>query len=75
LKLLAWLALLVGIIGAIVSLASLPQLLKVVGLVTALLVGIGWFVQLYAFGSILALLMDIEENTRLLAARSAASSA
>jgi hypothetical protein len=31
--------------------------------------GIVWFVQLFAIGSILSLLVDIEENTRLLAER------
>lgn len=82
LRLLAWLALLVGIIGAVVGFTALngylardvnlPGWLPVVGLVVPLVVGVVWFVQLYAFGSVLALLIDIEENTRLLAARSAA---
>jgi hypothetical protein len=72
LQLLAWLALAVGVIGALIALlAGIPGALKLVGLVTALLVGIGWFVQLYAFGGILSLLADIEENTGLLAAPSA----
>jgi hypothetical protein len=68
LKVLAWVALVLAVIGIIVALAAnLPGVLKLVGVVTALLVGIGWFVQLYAFGSILALLVDIETNTRMLA--------
>lgn len=69
LKLLAWLALLVGIIAAIVILAArIPGTLKLIGLVTAWLVCIGWFVQLYLSGSVLSLLMDIENNIHLLAA-------
>lgn len=67
LKLLAWVALVLAVIGVIVALAAMPGALKLVGVVVALLVGIGWFVQLYAFGSILSLLIDIENNTRMLA--------
>jgi len=82
LRLLAWLALVAGIIGAIAGFillrgylphdVNLPNWLPVIGLVAPLVAGIVWFVQLYAFGSVLALLIDIEENTRALAARSAA---
>lgn len=71
LKLLAWLALIAGVLAAVVSgvggggggpLAALRS----VGLIVGPVVGIIWFVQLFAFGSILSLLVDIEENTRVL---------
>jgi hypothetical protein len=73
LKLLAWAALVVGVIAAVVSLtaSNAPGALKVLsslGLIIGPVVGIIWFVQLFAFGSILTLLVDIEENTRQLAA-------
>lgn len=66
LKLLAWVALAAGLLVALISLGS-PAILRSLGLVIGPLVGIVWFVQLYAFGSILSLLMDIEENTHALA--------
>ena len=79
LKLLAWLILLAGIAGGILALvglgASLTQDLNLPGAVTVLgpaavmLVGVIWFIQLFAFGSILSLLIDIEENTRALASQ------
>ncbi len=79
LKLLAWLALLGGIVGAIISRTSLGGLLESLNLpawlpgagsVGVLLLCVVWFVQLFVFGSILSLLIDIEENTRALAGRS-----
>lgn len=85
LKLLAWLILVAGIIGLIAGLAiglsdgsggwPLPrwQLLWGAGTIAAL-VSVIWFVQLFAAGSILSLLVDIEENTRALAAHPPASS-
>jgi len=77
LKLLAWLALLAGVIAAVVSgtAGNAPGALKVLsslGLIVGPVVGIIWFVQLFAFGSILSLLVDIEENTRQLSAEPAA---
>lgn len=83
LKLLAWLILLAGIIGLIAGLAiglsegsggwPLPrwQLLGGAGIL-AVVVSVVWFVQLFAFGSVLSLLIDIEEDTRRLEARLAA---
>lgn len=76
LKLLAWLALLAGVVAAIVSgnAGNAPGALKVLsslGLIIGPVVGIVWFVQLFAFGSILSLLVDIEENTRQLTAEPA----
>jgi len=73
LKLLAWVALAAGLIAAIVALTigggagGIVQALRTVGAIAGPLMGIIWFVQLYAFGSILSLLVDVEENTRALA--------
>lgn len=80
LKLLAWIALVAGLVVAIVSASAgggggILQVLRSMGLVIGPLVGIVWFVQLYAFGSILSLLIDIEENTRVLAAQPTAGTA
>lgn len=79
LKGLAWVVLAAGIIGAVVLLlvgASLARgsqdivrTLTTAGGLTLPLIAIVWFVQLFAFGSILSLLIDIEENTRGIAAR------
>lgn len=75
LKLLGWIALVLGIVSAILVLTNLnanaPAFVRVlgsVGLVAGPLIGIIWWVQLYAFGSVLSILVDIEENTRLLGA-------
>ncbi len=75
LKLLAWIALIVCIAGAIfgVTLFSRPtpflspSILGTSTLIGAILIGLLWFIPLYAFGSVLTLLLDIEENTRTLA--------
>ena len=78
LKILAWVVLAAGFIGMIglfsagSSLPSDLQTLRPVataGALTLPLIAILWFVQLFAFGSILSLLIDIEESTRGLAAR------
>jgi hypothetical protein len=75
LKILAWVALGAGIIGMIVVMSNAGKLpaamqpLATAGTWGALLFGIVWFVQLFAFGSVLSLLMDIEESTREIAAR------
>jgi len=76
LKALAWVILVVGIVGMIVALVSLGRagdpLLRgvwVAGAILLPLLGISWFVQLYAVGGVLSLLIEIEQNTRLLAAR------
>ena len=71
LRIISWVALAVGVIGAIVALTlSLPGNLKFAAFVVALIVGISWFIQLYAAGSVLFLLMNIEENTREMASLS-----
>ena len=72
-KVLAWIILVVGIVAAIVGLISLgsstglTRSLAYAGVIGAPLLSIVWFVQLYAFGSILSLLIDIEESTRTMA--------
>ena len=75
-KFLAWVILVLGIVGLIVALVSLggagDPLLRVIWTVGAILLpvmAISWFVQFYAIGSVLSLLLDIEENTRVLAVR------
>ena len=74
LKLLAWIALVAGL-GSALAIAvsgatganSLVDTIRSLGMVVGPLVGIVWFVQLFALGSVLSLLVDIEEHTRLLA--------
>ncbi len=76
LKLLAWLVLLAGIVGGLVGLlggaafarnVNLPAALPIIGSAGLMFACVIWFVQLFAFGSILSLLIDIEENTRAMA--------
>lgn len=72
LRILAWVVLAAGAIGAIVVLSSaqsLPPGFAGIGAAGVLVLAVIWFVQLFAFGSILSLLIDIEENTRALAGR------
>lgn len=69
LKLIAVIVLLIGIAGLVASLIfgnqlALPSWLTLGGAVAAPLAALLIFVQLYAFGSILSLLVKIEENTR-----------
>ena len=45
------------------------QLLAQVGTLAAPIIAIVWFVQLFAFGSVLSMLIEVEEKTRGLAAR------
>ena len=68
-KILGVIILIVGIVALVGSLffgnqLRLPQWLTLGGAVAAPLVALVTFVQLYAFGSILSLLVKIEENTR-----------
>ena len=78
LKILAWVVLAAGFIGMIGMLMAGSNLssdlqtlrpLATAGAFTLPLIAILWFVQLFAFGSILSLLIDIEENTRALSSR------
>ncbi len=75
LKFLAWLVLAAGIIGMIIVLANtgkMPEALRplaAAGTFAVPILAIVWFLQLFGFGSILSLLIDIEENTRGMAAR------
>ncbi len=71
LKLLAWVVLVACVAGGIFGGFSAPSLglpawLGTGTVIAALLTGLFWFVPLYGFGSILSLLLDIEENTRAL---------
>jgi Na+/proline symporter len=78
LKVLAWIVLAAGIIGMIALLSAGSGLgsdlqvlrpLTTAGAFAVPLMGIWWFVLLFGFGSILSLLVDIEEKTRELATR------
>ncbi len=75
LKLLAWVVLVVCVAGGVfgglrlfnapaLGLPGLPAWLGTGTILVAVLTGLFWFVPLYGFGSILSLLLDIEENTR-----------
>jgi hypothetical protein len=74
LKLLGWVILIACIVAGIfggVTLFSAPSLglpawLGTGTIMVAVLTGLFWFVPFYGFGSILSLLLDIEENTRAL---------
>jgi hypothetical protein len=77
-KVLAWLVLAAGIIGMIALLSAgsgLPSELQVLrplataGAFAVPLTAIVWFALLFGFGSILTLLVNIEEQTRELSAR------
>jgi len=78
LKVVAWIVLIAGIVAGIFSLLSvggsstpLPRTLWVAGIILGPLLSLLWFVQLYAFGSVLSLLIDIERNTHQLTAEAA----
>lgn len=76
LKVLAWVVLALGIVGMFGLFGmggsfgpndAVLRSLTTAGAPAVLLIAIIWFVQLFAFGSILSLLIDIEQNTRALA--------
>ena len=76
LKVLAWVVLIAGIVGVVAGLGAAGGMGAEMGVLKSLLtvgswvlpvLAIVWFIQLFAFGSIIALLIDIEENTRLMA--------
>jgi hypothetical protein len=78
LKFIAWVILVIGLLGAVgLGLLSaragnqtgILAALPLAGTVALPILGIVWWVQFFAFGSILSLLIDIEENTRLIAAK------
>jgi len=69
LKVLAIIVLILGIVALVASLQvgkqmALPNWITVGGAVAAPLIALLTFFQLYAFGSILSLLVKIEEHTR-----------
>ncbi|OQA45521.1 MAG: hypothetical protein BWY52_01276 [Chloroflexi bacterium ADurb.Bin325] len=76
LKVVAWVILIAGIIGLVAGLGAAGGMTAEMGVLKGIftagswalpVLAIIWFVQLYAFGSIIALLIDIEENTRRMA--------
>jgi hypothetical protein len=74
LKVVAWVVLVAGIIGLIAGLGAAgnvaePTLksLASLGAWAMPVLAVVWFIQLYAFGSIISLLIDVEENTRAMA--------
>jgi hypothetical protein len=78
LKVLAWIVLIAGIIGLIGGLGAAGRMGAEMGVIKQLaamgswvlpVLAIVWFIQLYAFGSIISLLIDVEENTRAMAAQ------
>ena len=79
LKVLAWVALAGALIALIVALpaflsasargAPWYEVLPWGAMLSLPIMGIVWFVQFFALGSILSLLINIEENTRVLAER------
>lgn len=79
LKLLSWVVLIGAIVGTVLLVVGVGaagandnavlRALTAAGLVATPLIGVIWFIQLFAFGSILSLLVDVEENTRALAAQ------
>ena len=69
LKIIAVFILILGVAALVASLSlgsriQAPQWLTLGGAVAAPVVALATFVQLYAFGAILSLLVKIEENTR-----------
>ncbi len=74
LKIVAVIILVIGILALVASIGygsrlQVPQWLTLGGAVAAPIVALVTFVQLYAFGSILSLLVKIEENTRAMLER------
>lgn len=77
LKVLAWIVLVAGIAGLIGGLGAAGRMGAELGVIKQMtaagawvlpVLAIVWFIQLYAFGSIISLLIDVEENTRAMAA-------
>jgi hypothetical protein len=76
LKVVAWVILIAGIVGLVAGLGAAGGMSAEMGILKSIftagswvlpVLAIVWFVQLFAFGSIIALLIEIEENTRLMA--------
>lgn len=65
LRVLGWIGLILGIAGAVVLLfLDVPNLLRWIGVFLCAALGVGWFVPMYGFGSVLHLLLDMERYTR-----------
>lgn len=72
LKALAWIVLIATVIGGFLAIFNLGSGLGTVTGISSILMGVLGFLQLYALGSILSILIDIERNTRSLAIQSKA---
>lgn len=70
LKALAWIVLIATVIGGFLAIFNLGSGLGTVTGIGSILMGVLGFLQLYALGSILSILIDIERNTRSLAMQS-----
>ena len=78
LKVVAVVVLIAGIVGVVAGLGAAGGMTAEMGVLKSLLtagswllpvLAVVWFVQLYAFGSIISLLVDIEETTRTMASQ------
>ncbi len=72
LKVLAWIVLIATVIGGFLAIFNLGSGLGTFTGISSILVGVLGFLQLYAVGSILSVLIDIEQSTRSLAIKSQA---
>ncbi len=72
LKILAWIVLIATVIGGFLAIFNLGSGLGTITGISSILMGVLGFLQLYALGSILSILIDIESNTRSLAIQSQA---
>lgn len=70
LKALAWIVLIATVIGGFLAIFNLGSGLGTVTGISSILMGVIIFLELYALGSILSILIDIERNTRSLALQS-----
>ena len=70
LKILAWVVLIATVIGGFLAIFNLGSGLGTVTGISSILMGVIIFLELYALGSILSILIDIERTTRSLAIQS-----
>jgi hypothetical protein len=70
LKILAWIVLIATVIGGLLALFNLGSGLGTITGISSIMAGVLGFLQLYALGSILSILIDIERSTRSLAIQS-----
>jgi hypothetical protein len=72
LKILAWIVLIATVIGGLLAIFNLGGGLGTWAGLSSILAGLIGFLELYAIGSILSVLIDIEHDTRALAIKSQA---